>query len=470
MGSSYDLWLQPVAGLDAATPVDVLQDALYRVREMIPADTDDLTRLSVAVELKDRLVGKTRVTAAMIDATLVKPPRPAGPEVAQKDTSPERALFLEDLPWCEAVYCAELLDEIRGVIRRYIVLPATSADAIALWIVLAWCAEVVHIMPMLSIVAATMRSGKSTLAELVRNLCPRGLLVSSLTSAALFRAVDKYHPTLVADEADTWLRDERSDLRGIFNSGHSRNTAKVMRCDGDRHELRIFDVFGPKVIAMIGRPPSTIIDRSILIELRRKHRAETVERYRTDRVSVETATIRRRCSRFSSDNLKLLEVADPIVPEALHDRAADNWRGLFALADSAGGSWPSRAREAALALSEPASDEAESLGIQLLRDIRTVFCEKGAEVISSADLVASLVGMTDRPWAEFTNGLPLTSVKLARLVKPFGPRPVDVNRNGVVLKRYARQVFSDAWLRYLPAEQSRNLANNEPAKVDAVVG
>jgi putative DNA primase/helicase len=34
----------------------------------------------------------------------------------------------------------------------------------------------------------------------------------------------------------------------------------------------------------------------------------------------------------------------------LHDRAADNWRPLLAIADAAGGAWPERARKAALTL------------------------------------------------------------------------------------------------------------------------
>ena len=42
---------------------------------------------------------------------------------------------------------------------------------------------------------------------------------------------------------------------------------------------------------------------------------------------------------------------DPLVPSELHDRAADNWRQLLAIADAAGGDWTRRAREAALASS-----------------------------------------------------------------------------------------------------------------------
>jgi len=60
------------------------------------------------------------------------------------------------------------------------------------------------------------------------------------------------------------------------------------------------------------------------------------------------------------------------VPEELHDRAADSWEPLLAIADRAGGSWPMRARLAAVALSSE-EDMPASAGIRLLADVREVF-------------------------------------------------------------------------------------------------
>jgi MoxR-like ATPase len=62
---------------------------------------------------------------------------------------------------------------------------------------------------------------------------------------------------------------------------------------------------------------------------------------------------------------------DPLVSEALHDRAADNWRTLLAIADAAGGEWPKRARDAALALAS--LDDAESTRELLLRNLKALF-------------------------------------------------------------------------------------------------
>jgi hypothetical protein len=71
------------------------------------------------------------------------------------------------------------------------------------------------------------------------------------------------------------------------------------------------------------------------------------------------------------------------APE-IQDRDADVWEALIAVADLAGGTWPARARAAAVALVAEAKDTEPSLGVRLLADLRTVF--------GSADELSSKVG------------------------------------------------------------------------------
>jgi hypothetical protein len=70
---------------------------------------------------------------------------------------------------------------------------------------------------------------------LLARLAPRPLLSSNISPAALFRIVEKYCPTLLVDEADSFLRD-KEELRGILNSGHTRDAAYVVRTVGDDNE------------------------------------------------------------------------------------------------------------------------------------------------------------------------------------------------------------------------------------------
>ncbi len=54
------------------------------------------------------------------------------------------------------------------------------------------------------------------------------------------------------DEADSFLPDNE-DLRNILNSGHTRATAPVIRCD-ENLNVKVFSTFAPKLLAMIGKP------------------------------------------------------------------------------------------------------------------------------------------------------------------------------------------------------------------------
>ena len=166
---------------------------------------------------------------------------------------------------------------------RHVVLPVGGADAAALWTLHAHAHDTAAISPILAITSPTPECGKTTLLTLLGALVPKPLAASNITAAPLFRAVEKWRPTLLIDEADTFLRDS-DELRGIINSGHNRGAAFVIRSVGDDHEPRQFMTWAPKVIALIGKLPPTLASRAIHIEMRRLGPGETVEPVRADRL------------------------------------------------------------------------------------------------------------------------------------------------------------------------------------------
>jgi putative DNA primase/helicase len=230
-----------------------------------------------------------------------------------------------------------LLAETSAFIRRHVVLSEPQADAIALWTAAAYAIDGLQRMPML-LFSSSPECGKSTARTAVSAVVPRPIMVSSLTPAVLFRVIDKYHPTLIADEVDSWLTDEKSELRGIFNAAHWRSGAVIPRCVGDDHDVRLFNVFGAKVIAMIGRPSATMLSRSITITLRRKTAKERVEPLREDRLRDDLAPLRQRWRRWALDHLEALRTHEPTMPADLPiNRASDNWRPLLSIANLVGG-------------------------------------------------------------------------------------------------------------------------------------
>ena len=66
------------------------------------------------------------------------------------------------------------------------------------------------------------------------------MLAANITAAAIFRTIDAWSPTLLIDEADSFLGETGDELRGILNSGHTRDTAYVIRVSGEELEPRQF--------------------------------------------------------------------------------------------------------------------------------------------------------------------------------------------------------------------------------------
>jgi hypothetical protein len=371
-----------------------------------------------------------------------------------KQQHSENKFLVVDEPWPEAVDGNELLIDLCDAFERHVVLTPSAALACALWTLHAYAHDAATHSPILDISSPTKRCGKTQLLGTAALLVPKPLPAANLTTATVFRAINKWHPTLLIDEMDTFLA-HNLDLRGVLNSGHDRRSAYVLRCVGDESEPTQFSTWTPKIFAHIGRVAPTLEDRSVRIELRRRLKTETIERIPT---GDPYADLRSKCARWAADSLEELRAADPKIPAALNDRASDNWRPLLAIADACG--LEKEAREAALTLSEVDDDETDA--IVLLRDLFDIFDgEKeqnpSAVSMSSAEITAALAGMEDRKWPEYRGGDPITPTQLAALLKPFKifPRKVS-NGRGRQVQGYRFKQFSIAFRHYLgsKAEQS----------------
>ncbi len=138
------------------------------------------------------------------------------------------------------------------------------------------------------------------------------------------------------------------------------------------------------------------------------------------------------------------------MPKGIDDRDADTWEALLAVADAVGGVWPERARKAAVALVSDARDREPSLGIQLLRNLKTVFGE--SDHLSSKDILSKLHALEESPWGDM-RGKPLDERGLANRLRQYGIKPKTVRPDGATstARGYSRADFYDVWRRYCTA-------------------
>jgi len=158
------------------------------------------------------------------------------------------------------------MGELVAIIKKHIVTEDHCRIAIALWIILSYLIDQVDIMPLLGIVSPEKRCGKTRLLSLLLKLVRRPVPGVLLTGPTVYRAIEKWHPTLLVDEADGVLKDSRGhdnlELRSVINSGHTRDMAYVPRCVGEAHDVQNLSTWAPKAIALIGRMPDSMMDRA----------------------------------------------------------------------------------------------------------------------------------------------------------------------------------------------------------------
>jgi putative DNA primase/helicase len=361
-------------------------------------------------------------------------------------------------PWPEHVNGVELLDALARTASRHLCLPTGAAETLALFIMHGHAHDTADISPILGVTSPTPECGKTTLLTLLGALMPRPLPASNITAAALFRSVELWRPSLLVDEADTFLANS-DDLRGVINSGHNRSTAWVIRTAGEDHEPRRFATWAPKAIAQIGPLAPTLESRAIKIELRRMAEGEEVEPLRGDRLGY-LQPLCRKAWRWAQDNAEALRMADPEIPSSLRGRTADNWRHLLAIADQVGGHWPETARRASETMSAGSSERIA--GVMVLEDLRALYDDREVDRLPSAEIVEALGKIEDGPWSEWKKGKPITQCQLATLLKPFKIFPTTIRFPGLPkpAKGYYLSDFDDAFHRYLPRASVTSLQPN----------
>ena len=342
-------------------------------------------------------------------------------------------------------------DAIVRAVERQVVCSQYVAIAFALWSAGTYGAQRAAIFPRLVFTSATKRCGKSTALGLLKAIVSTPAKFDNVSASALFRLIEGRRPTILIDEVDSFFK-RNEDLRGVANAGYEQSGA-VLRCvptpDGKSFVEAEFNVFCPMALAGIGGLPETVLDRSVICTLARAPMRGAGSRRRPMRdreLKMFRALVAPQLVAHAEAIGLAMEAGTQNLPSELSDRAQDNWEPLLALADLAGGSWPARARAAALALS-PAAD---TQGVQdmLLSDLKSLVTAATTDAINayvawrsagrtgarpvlpnyirSAIIVHELQKMEHRPWPEYgKDGKGITPVRLAKMLRLFQIGPMD---------------------------------------------
>jgi hypothetical protein len=236
---------------------------------------DDLALLSEeryeTGDLREKAAKLLKIKKLTMMDSFVKKRRP---KQAEKDELSGTVMSLVDVePWDQSVVLSTLLDEILAVLKGYIIFQ-NEYDPImlSLWVIVTFCSDLFNVAPLVGVSAMSKECGKTSLLRILLHLVRKGKGTISLTLAVAFRVVDQFHPCLIADEVDKWLKNN-PDLLTIFLGGHEREFGKVQRCEQDskgRQVLMEYDCFGCKCWGQINLPDDQLVSRSLVVTLLKK--------------------------------------------------------------------------------------------------------------------------------------------------------------------------------------------------------
>ncbi len=352
------------------------------------------------------------------------------------------------------------LDLVENYLRRFVCYPSEHAlVAHALWIADTHLMDRWESTPRIAFNSPERGSGKTRALEVTEPLVPNPVHAVNVTPAYLFRKVGDEEaglPTILYDEVDTLFGSKVQDtgeVRGLLNAGHRRG-AVAGRCVviGKKVVTEEIPAYCAVALAGLGNLPDTIASRSILIDMRRRAPDERVEPFRHRRHSMQAESVKDALVDWCAG----ISLGEPDLPQGIEDRDADCWEPILAIADAAGGTWPMRARAAAVALVARSAERTQTSGVQLLSDLYDVF--GGEDKLATETILHRLMALPESAWADIY-GKQLNERGLATRLRKYGVKPKVVRIGGTTPRGYAAADLDDAWRRYvLPTRQEAQQA------------
>jgi hypothetical protein len=148
----------------------------------------------------------------------------------------------------------ELLRQVREFIHRYVDLSPAFEELAASYVLFTWLYDAFEELPYLR-VRGDYGSGKSRFLLAVGSLCYKPIFASGTSTVSpIFRILDAFRGTLIVDEADFRLSDEKAEVVKILNNGNAKGFPVLRSEATSRREFdpRAYAVFGPKLVATRG--------------------------------------------------------------------------------------------------------------------------------------------------------------------------------------------------------------------------
>ncbi len=246
---------------------------------------------------------------------------------------------------------ARLVDRLRGVLGSYVHFRDARLYSLLLaWTIGTYCYPIFSHFGYLFFHSKLWRSGKTRLEEVLSHLGFQATQPLNGPTAPTIRDTAAEGGTVILDTLERWRGkspEAFSAAMEFLDAGFRKGgtVAKMVPRGDGRWEKELIPVFAPYVLAAIDEDslPETALDRSFVIEMHRKSPGVKTAKYSFFRCEKECTPLRENLYIWALQNAAELsriyespELEADVAGLRLHDRAADIWQPLLAIARALG--------------------------------------------------------------------------------------------------------------------------------------
>ncbi len=218
---------------------------------------------------------------------------------------------------------SDLVEEIQAFIHRYVDVTPLFEKIATYYALLSWIYDGFNELPYLRL-RGDPGCGKTRFLLTVGALCYKPIFASGASTVSpLFRILDAFRGTLIIDEGDFRLSDERAEIVKILNNGNAKGFPVLRTEVSNKREFNrtAYSVFGPKLVATRSLFEDRALESRCLTEAMGQYRLRTdVPINLPSSYKDEARHLRNKLLLFRFRHLQSVRTDDRLVDRAIEPR------------------------------------------------------------------------------------------------------------------------------------------------------
>jgi len=268
----------------------------------------------------------------------------------------------------------QLVAEVQSFIHRYVDVSPLYEKIASYYVLLSWVYDGFNELPYLRL-RGDPGSGKTRFLLTVGAVCYKPMFASGASSVSpLFRIIDAFRGTLIIDEGDFRMSDEKAEIVKILNNGNARGFPVLRSEVTPQREFNptAYAVFGPKLVATRGYFQDRALEsRCITEEMGQQHLRDDVPISLLPAYKQEALSIRNKLLLFRFRNFHKRGSIESLVDRTIEPRLNQVFVPLLSIIEDekARGDLRELARRMSREFREDRGMDTEAQILEVIRDM-----------------------------------------------------------------------------------------------------